>query len=73
MSRYCGRCGTVLDEGKRVKLEVQSRRLAKDFPDLDIEDPRILEEMKGFIDMIELFKKKSDLFNRMRTIVEEKT
>lgn len=73
VSRYCGRCGTVLEEGERVKLEVQSRRFAKDFPDLGIEDPRMLEEMKRFIDLIELFEKKPDLFNRMRAIVEGRT
>jgi len=73
VSRYCGRCGLILDEEERVKLEVQSRRFARDFPDLGIEDPRMLEEMKRFIDMVELFEKTPDLFNRMRAIMKEKT
>ena len=33
VNRFCGRCGTVLDEEERIKLEMQSRQVSKDFPD----------------------------------------
>jgi integrase/recombinase XerD len=70
VSRYCGRCGTVLDEGERLKLEMKSRTMSKDFPDLTIEDTDLLEKMKEFRDMLELFEKHPELFSRMRAMVE---
>lgn len=70
VNRYCGRCGTVLDEKERIKLELRSRQVSKDFPDLSIEDVRLLEEMKKFRDMLELFEKHPDLFKKMRAMVE---
>ena len=71
INRYCGRCGTVLDEEERLKIELQSNQVSKDFPDLSIEDMKLLEEMKQFRDMLELFEKHPDLFKKMRTMVEE--
>lgn len=70
VSRYCGRCGTILDEEERIKLELQSRQVSKDFPDLSVEDARLLEKMKQFRDMLELFEKHPDLFKKMRAMVE---
>lgn len=71
INRFCGRCGTVLDEGERVKLEMKSRQISKDFPDLSIEDVKLLKEMKKFRDMLELFEKYPDLFSKMRAMVEK--
>jgi hypothetical protein len=70
VSRYCGRCGTVLDEGERLKLEMKTRTVSKDFPDLTIEDIGLLEKMKEFRDMLELFEKHPELFSKMRAMVE---
>jgi integrase/recombinase XerD len=70
VSRYCGRCGTVLDEGERLKLEMKTRTVSKDFPDLTIEDIDLLEKMKEFRDMLELFEKHPELFSKMRAMVE---
>jgi integrase/recombinase XerD len=70
VNRYCGRCGTVLDEGERLKLEMKSRTMSKDFPDLTIEDTDLLEKMKEFRDMLELFEKHPELFSSMRAMVE---
>ena len=46
--------------------------MAKKFPDLAIEDPGALEDMKRFIEMIEIFQKKPELFREMRAMVEGK-
>jgi integrase/recombinase XerD len=73
VSRYCGRCGTILDEGERVKAEIRSRQFEKDFTELATEDPKVLEEMKKFLEMIELFEKKPELFSKMKAMVEGKT
>ena len=71
VNRFCGRCGTVLDENERIKLEMQSRQVSRDFPDLSIDDARLLEEMKRFRDMLELFEKNPELFKKMRAMVEK--
>jgi len=71
VNRYCGRCGTVLDEEERLKIELQSNQVSKDFPDLSIEDMKLLGEMKQFRNMLELFEKHPDLFKKMRAMVEE--
>jgi site-specific recombinase XerD len=70
VNRYCGRCGTVLDEEERLKIELQSNQVSKDFPDLSIEDMKLLGEMKQFRNMLELFEKHPDLFKKMRAMVE---
>jgi len=72
VNRYCGRCGLILDEGERVKAEVRSRQFERDFTDLATEDPKLLEEMKKFLEMIELFERKPELFSKMRTMIEGK-
>ncbi|MCK4247772.1 MAG: tyrosine-type recombinase/integrase [Methanomicrobia archaeon] len=71
--RFCSRCGAVLDDTERVKLQMQSKRLAKDFSDLAIDDPKLLLEMKKFVEMIDLFEKKPELFKKMRAMVEGET
>ncbi|MBU7037636.1 MAG: tyrosine-type recombinase/integrase [Theionarchaea archaeon] len=71
LSSYCGRCGTVLDEKERMKLEMESRELTKGFPDLGVEDIGVLEEMKKFRDMLELLEKHPELLKKMRAMVEE--
>ncbi len=71
--RFCSRCGAVLDEEEMVKLQMKSKRLRKDFLDFAIEDPKLLPEMKKFIEMIELFEKKPELFTKMKAIVQERT
>jgi len=71
VNRFCGRCGTVLNENERIKLEMQSRQVSKDFPDLSIDDVRLLEEMKRFRDMLELFEKHPELFTKMRAMIEK--
>jgi len=70
--RFCGRCGTVLDDTERIKLQIQSKKLAEDFSDLAIDDPRLLSEMKSFVKMIDLFEKRPELFKKMRAMVQEK-
>jgi len=70
--RFCSRCGAVLDEEEMVKLQMQSKKLAKDFSDLAIEDPKLLSEMKSFVEMIDLFEKRPELFKKMRAMVQEK-
>jgi len=71
VNRFCGRCGTVLDENERIKLEMQGRQLSRDFPDLDVDNAKLLEEMKRFRDMLELFEKNPELFKKMRAMIEE--
>lgn len=69
---YCGRCAMILDEGERVKLEMKSKQFERDFTDLAVEDPRLLEEMKKFLELIELFEKRPELFSKMKSMVEGK-
>jgi integrase/recombinase XerD len=71
VSRFCGRCGTVLDEEERLKLEMQSREISKEFPDLSMEDANLLDDMKKFRDMLEMFEKHPELFKKMRAMVEQ--
>jgi integrase/recombinase XerD len=70
VSRYCGRCGTVLDKEERIKLEMKARRTSKDFPDLSIDDADILEEMRKFRNVLELFEKNPSLFKEMMAMAE---
>lgn len=72
VNRYCGRCGTVLDEGERVKLEVKGRQLVKELPDLAAADPGFLEDVKKFLEIIEIFEKRPELFIHLKATVEEK-
>jgi len=71
VNRFCGRCGTVLDEQERIKLEIQSREVSKDFPDLSIEDAKLLGEMKKFREMLEMFEKHPELFKRAMAMTEK--
>lgn len=70
VSRYCGRCGTVLDEKDRIKLEVKGVELMKHLPDLAAGNPQVLENMKRMIELAELFNKNPDLINVMRKMIE---
>jgi hypothetical protein len=70
VNQYCGRCGLILDEGERVKADIKSRQFERDFTDLAVGDPGLLEEMRKFLEMIELFEKKPVLFNKMKAMIE---
>jgi len=71
VNRYCGRCGLILDEEERIKLELRSRQVSKDFPDINVDNAKLLEEIKRFRDMLELFEKNPELFKKMRAMIEE--
>lgn len=49
----------VMDEAKKVKVEVQSRQFEKDFTDFTMKDPRMLEETKRL-----------ELLNRVKAMIE---
>lgn len=68
---YCSRCGTVLDEEERLKLEMKSREVSKEFPDLITENPDLLDDMKNFRDLLEMFDKHPDLLKKMMVMVEQ--
>ncbi len=70
VSRYCGRCGTVLDEKERIKLEVKGVELMKNLPDLAAGNPKVLEDMKRMIELAELLNKNPGLMNEMRKMIE---
>jgi integrase/recombinase XerD len=70
LSRYCGRCGTVLDEKERMRLEMESRGLTKGFPDISAEDAGVLEGMKKFRELLEMVEKYPKLSKEMRAMVE---
>jgi hypothetical protein len=54
-----------------MKSEMQSRQVAKDFPDLSIGEVETLERMKKFRDMLELFEKNPGLLKTLRAMAEE--
>ena len=70
VSRYCGRCGTILDEGERIKMEMESMEFTKQFPDLAMDDPRLLKSMKRLVEFVELFEKDPELFKKMKELIE---
>lgn len=72
VNQYCGRCGLILDEGERVKVDIKSRQFERDFADLAVGDPELLKEMRKFLEMIELYEKKPALFNKMKALIEGK-
>ena len=72
VNRYCGRCGTILDEGERVKLEIQNREHAKQFPELAAADPKLLEHMQKAMELVEFFEKHPELFSKMKDMAEAK-
>ncbi|MGD2248797.1 MAG: tyrosine-type recombinase/integrase [Candidatus Methanofastidiosia archaeon] len=49
---------------------IQSKQFERDFPDFAIEDPKLLKEMKKFLEMIELFEKRPELYNEMKALVK---
>jgi integrase/recombinase XerD len=71
LSRYCGRCGTVLDEKERLRMEMESRGLTKGLPDLTAEDAAVLEGMKKFRDLLELLEEYPKLPKKIRAMVEK--
>lgn len=73
VSRYCSRCGTILDEEERVKLEMKSRQLARDLPDLATADPTLLKDVKKSLEVVELFEKRPELFSTLRAAAEGTT
>jgi len=68
--RFCSRCGAVLDEEEAVKIRMQGQKLAKEFPDIAIEDPKRLMDMKKFMEMIEIFENNPELLEKMRKLVD---
>jgi len=67
--RFCGRCGAVLDEEEAVMIRMQGQKLAKEFPDIAIEDPKRLMDMKKFMEMIEIFENNPELLEKMRKLM----
>jgi integrase/recombinase XerD len=71
VSRFCGRCGTVLDEEERIKLEMQAKEMSKDFPSFSFEEKRALKEMRKFRDILELFENNPGLLKKLSAMAEE--
>lgn len=71
VSRYCGRCGTVLNEGERVKLEVQGKEVTKQFFDLTSTDPTLTGTINKVMELVELLEGNPELFKKIRTMIKE--
>ena len=48
---------------------MQGQKLAKEFPDIAIEDPKRLMDMKKFMEMIEIFENNPELLEKMRKLM----
>jgi hypothetical protein len=55
----------ILDEGKKVKLRIQNREHAKQFPELAADDPTLLEHVKKAMGFVEFFEKHPELSNKI--------
>ncbi len=56
---YCGRCALILDESKRLELEMDEMRLVRDL--LDKIDPETMGRIREMLDFVEKLKSNPDL------------
>jgi|UniRef100_A0AAT9JH98 site-specific recombinase XerD len=58
---YCGRCALILDESKRVELEMEEMKLMKEI--MGMMDPETLRRAKDMIEFVERMRENPELFN----------
>jgi hypothetical protein len=66
--RYCSRCGTVLSEEERVKLEERGEQLMRMMPLVAKAYPKYFDEIPDVMDLIKLFRESPVL---MKEFLEE--
>lgn len=50
---FCGRCALILDEGERLKLEMEEPKIARELMALIMQDPALLERLQNMIAVVE--------------------
>lgn len=58
---YCGRCALILDESKRVELEMEEMRFMKEV--MEMMDPETLRKAKEMIEFVEKMRANPELFD----------
>ncbi len=58
---YCGRCALILDESKRVELEVEEMRFMKEI--MEIVDSETFRKAREMVELVERMRSNPELFN----------
>ena len=53
MAVYCSKCGLILDERKRIELEMMQEEISKEFAYKLLQNPAIIKEIKELIELVE--------------------
>ncbi|AIY90462.1 TPA_asm: integrase [Geoglobus acetivorans pleomorphic virus 1] len=63
---YCGRCALILDESKRVELEMEEMKFMKEV--MDMMDPETIRKAKEMVELVEKMRSNPELFNLLLQI-----
>ncbi len=55
--RFCSRCALILDEKKRIRLEMEESKAATEMLSMIMRDPALLEKVKDMIALVEKIRK----------------
>ncbi len=63
---YCGRCALILDESKRVELEMEEMKFMKEV--MDMMDPETIRKAKEMVELVEKMRSNPELFDLLLQI-----
>ncbi len=62
---YCSKCALVLDEGKRIELEMMQESLSRELAEKLLANPKILEELKELVELVEKVRARPELLRSL--------
>ncbi len=69
---YCGRCALILDEGERMRFEVEGARVAKYLLDAMIRDPTMVDRLKEMIELVEKMRRSPEAAEMIAELIRNR-
>ncbi len=62
---YCSKCGLILDERKRIELEMMQEEMSKELAYRLLQNPDLIREIKELIEIVERVKSNPEVFENL--------
>jgi predicted amidophosphoribosyltransferase len=70
-AKYCSQCALILDEGERIKVEMEEPLIAKELTEMLIQNPELLNQLKEVYEFVKEMREKPEIMKMLMKLREE--
>lgn len=70
-AKYCSQCALILDEGERIRVEMEEPLIAKELMNMIVQNPNMLDQLKEMLEFVKELREKPELMRMLMRLREE--